>query len=327
MWPRALPTRLASTWRRLASSPGTTVGATAPPMPVSVMRRLGVDGAGVLGRVGSEHREVDVADLHRPPAVEPGQHEKVLDQAAHPAGLSLDAAHGAGHLRGLAHGALPVQLGVAADRCQRGAQLVGGVGDELAHPLLGGLTRGEGLLDLGEHGVERARQRRHLVVGLPGRDAPCQVARGDRGGGVLDLAERPEGPPHGIPPDHPHGRDDGEADQQLEHDHPPHVAVDVAHGHGDDEGRGAVGESAGDGPPAHRPVGRADREGLALADPLVVEGQARHGGVHRLAGGVERDRVRTVHREQDEGVSRGTACPACAEACRGPGWPPAGRPP
>ena len=55
-----------------------------------------------------------------------------------------------------AHGALPVQLGEAADRGQRRAQLVAGVGDEAAHPvlgaaglLLGGLLRAEGALDPG----------------------------------------------------------------------------------------------------------------------------------------------------------------------------------
>ena len=41
------------------------------------------------------------------------------------------------------HGALPVELGVPAHRGERGAQLVRGVGDELAHPLLAGLAHGE----------------------------------------------------------------------------------------------------------------------------------------------------------------------------------------
>ena len=40
----------------------------------------------------------------------------------------------------VADGALPVELGVAAHRRERGAQLVRGVGDELAHPLLAGLA-------------------------------------------------------------------------------------------------------------------------------------------------------------------------------------------
>ena len=56
----------------------------------------------------------------------------------HPTRLAFDARHQ--HLD-VAGGALPVQLGEAADRGQRCAQLVAGVGDEAAHPLLGSAGR------------------------------------------------------------------------------------------------------------------------------------------------------------------------------------------
>ena len=51
-------------------------------------------------------------------------------------------------------GALAQELGVAADRGERRAQLVGGVGHELAQPGLGRRLLVEGRLDLGQHGVE-----------------------------------------------------------------------------------------------------------------------------------------------------------------------------
>ena len=58
--------------------------------------------------------------------------------------------------------ALAVVLGEAADRGQRRAQLVAGVGDETPHPFLGlvrrrlgFLPRVEGGLDLAQHDVQR----------------------------------------------------------------------------------------------------------------------------------------------------------------------------
>ena len=59
-------------------------------------------------------------------------------------------------------GALAQQLGVAADGGQRRAQLVRGVGDEAAQPILGGGLLGERRLDLGQHGVEGRGQLAHL---------------------------------------------------------------------------------------------------------------------------------------------------------------------
>ena len=47
------------------------------------------------------------------------------------------------------------QLGVAADRGQRRAQFVAGVGDELAHPGLAGLPRRQRGRDVVEHPVQR----------------------------------------------------------------------------------------------------------------------------------------------------------------------------
>ncbi len=131
---------------------------------------------GVGDGVGRQHREVDVGVLVLRLLVEPGEHQQVLDEGAHPVRLGLDPLHRGADRLGVAHRPLPVQLGVAAHGRQRGAQLVRGVGDELAHPVLAGLPDREGRLDLGEHDVEAVGERGDLVVGLAFRDALGQVA-------------------------------------------------------------------------------------------------------------------------------------------------------
>ena len=69
--------------------------------------------------------------------------------------LLLGAPHGVVEGRGLLQGAGPVELGVAPDRRDGRAQLVGRVGHELAEPALGRRALVEGLLDAPEHPVER----------------------------------------------------------------------------------------------------------------------------------------------------------------------------
>ena len=84
---------------------------------------------------------------------------------------------------GLLH---PGQLGVAADGGERGAQLVGGVGEELPHPLLAGQPGRELGLDGGEQGVHRVGQLPDLGVGVVHRHAPVQPgALGRQLGGDL----------------------------------------------------------------------------------------------------------------------------------------------
>src|SRR6266508_2757903 len=63
----------------------------------------------------------------------------LVDERAHPRGFRLDPPHRLGEVVGVGAGAAAEQLGVAADRGERRAQLVGGVGDEAPQPLLGRL--------------------------------------------------------------------------------------------------------------------------------------------------------------------------------------------
>ena len=108
---------------------------------------------GVIGELD----EVDLGDLERAAFVEACEGEEVFDERGHARGFGADAAHDFLDAFGgdTAHG---VELAVAGDGREGGAQLVGGVGDEALDLLLRGLAGFEGLLDLGEHGVEGERE-------------------------------------------------------------------------------------------------------------------------------------------------------------------------
>jgi hypothetical protein len=95
---------------------------------------LRFDRSRVGHRVPGQQGEVGLGQVEGRHAVEAGQFEQFGDEHAHPVGFLLDAPHRVRQVGG-AERALPVQLGVPADRGQRGAQLVGGVGGELAHLL------------------------------------------------------------------------------------------------------------------------------------------------------------------------------------------------
>ena len=98
--------------------------------------------------LASAARSTGVA-LERPALVEAGQQEQVVDEHAHPRRSPLRCAASPWPGRRAARRrTLAEELGVAADRGQRRAQLVRGVGDEPAQPLLrGGCALGERRLD------------------------------------------------------------------------------------------------------------------------------------------------------------------------------------
>ena len=113
----------------------------------------------------------------------------------------------------LAVGVAEGELEQGALEREGGAQLVGGVGDEL--PL-----RVEGGLEAGEQSVEGGAELLELVVGPLEGEPAVEVARGDVAGGVGDRAQRTQGAAgdHPAEPDREHGhhreRDPG-VDQQL----------------------------------------------------------------------------------------------------------------
>ena len=173
VWTSALPTRLATTWRRRSSSPSDDDAAS---VDVAGDRPVGLDGPRVAHRVvGQSTPRSTGAALERPALVEPGEQQQVLDERAHAHRLLLGAAHGLAELVGVGEAARAVQLGVAPDGGDRRAQLVGRVGDEPAQPLLGPRALVEGLLDAPEHLVERRCRARP-----PRCPAPRRAPGGDR---------------------------------------------------------------------------------------------------------------------------------------------------
>ncbi len=99
----------------------------------------------------------------------------------------------------VAVGAQPEELGEALDRRDRRAQLVGGVGEELAQAHLGRLALAEGLLDLAEHRVEGQPELADLGALVRRCDPLRQVTGGDRAGRGRHVLERAKAPPEDEP--------------------------------------------------------------------------------------------------------------------------------
>ena len=167
------------------SSPIVRSGATARAVVYGVRRNRTADRPGLFssGRWASSRASM----------------QQILDQQPHPRRLALDPAHQ--HLRIVM---APCRYSSAKPRIvvERRAQLVARVGDEPAHLLLGPprrllrrLGRGERVLDLREHSVERHRQSTDLGAVVPLRHPPVQVAGGDGSGGLLHLDQRPQTAP------------------------------------------------------------------------------------------------------------------------------------
>ena len=131
-------------------------------------------------------------------------------------------------LSGSGDRALAVELGEAADRGQRGPQLVAGVGDEPAHPLLGrarrllgGLAGAERRLDLAEHRVEAPG-----TAGRPrcaGRSPGTRWVRSPAAISAAVVSTSLQRPQRGADDDvgqPAEQRQDDGADEQLERDQP-----------------------------------------------------------------------------------------------------------
>ena len=149
---------------------------------------IGRDGAEVVDCIGGNRRKIEVCELQRSPFVEPRQCEQLVDEDAHACGFVPDAVERTLPSGRVADRSRLEQLGITADRGQRRAQLVRGVGDERAQRVLGGFARVE-------RRVESSAQSRHLVAAR-NVDAPLDLTGGDRVGGVGDVHERAESDPH-----------------------------------------------------------------------------------------------------------------------------------
>ena len=119
--------------------------------------------ASMRGVVG-ERQQLDGGALQLAGLVEPGELEQVVDERADPDRLPLDAVHRLGDVLAGLQRAHPVQLGVAAHRDQRGAQLVAGVADEPPHLVDGAGAVGEARGRCGSACVFRERLSRPTSV-------------------------------------------------------------------------------------------------------------------------------------------------------------------
>ena len=119
---------------------------------------VGARDMGVADGVDDEPGQVDLLALQRPSGVQPRQQQHVLDELRHPFGLGLHPAHRVRDIVGQVVSFALRQFGIAANRGQRCAQFVAGVGDELAYPRLAGVPRGQRARDAVEHPVQRGAE-------------------------------------------------------------------------------------------------------------------------------------------------------------------------
>ncbi len=138
--------------------------------------------------------EVDRAPVERDPPVEPGHREHVVDEPRGTVGLSDHV-----HRELFAHRGVGIpdeRVRRRADARDRGAQLVGGVGEEPADALLGGHGLRLGTLDGVEHVVEGHRDPADLGVPARRAEPPTAVALRDGPCGGGELVEGTERAPH-----------------------------------------------------------------------------------------------------------------------------------
>ena len=109
-----------------------------------------------------------------------------------------------------------VELGVAANRGERGPQLVRDVGDEASEPLLRSGALVEGALDPSEHLVERDGELTRLGARRAFGHVYREVALGDLRGGLRHLLHRPDADVDHPPTDEPERSENGERAEDLD---------------------------------------------------------------------------------------------------------------
>ena len=210
---RTLASRLSTARRSSSSSP-------VPERPGAMSVCQARSGSVISAR--SAHSRDQGGDVHRLGVlpgllVQAGQPEHVVDQGAHPLRLVRDAAHRLVDLVRLAQCALLVELGVGAQRGQRVAQLVAGVGEEAPGQFLAGLALADRRLDPGEHAVQRRAEAADLGPRILRADPLGEVAGGD----LVGLAGHP--------------LDRAQAAAQHQADAPGHQQPDGDRGDGQDQ--------------------------------------------------------------------------------------------
>ena len=240
---------------------------------------IGLDRTTVAGGVGDDGGEVDSLARHRSPLVQPGEVEQVLHERAHADRLLLRPPHRLRQLGRLRQRAGAVELGVAADRRDRRAELVRRVTHELPETILHALALVEHLVQRGGE-VARLGAGRHV-----GRHARCGVASSDRSRHRGHALHRSDAEADHPPREHAEHGECGDGRHRLDDDQAAHGGVDVAERQRVDDRR--PGLAPGDGAVAH--VGVLARHGERLTEhdgPFLDDRQRR----------VDADEVRLVQR-------------------------------
>jgi hypothetical protein len=252
-------------------------------------RAARVNDAGGLDRLCRDAGQVDVAPVQGAVGVEFGQHEQVLHQPPHPAGLVLDEGHQPQQFLGTGRVALlQAEFGQPPDRCQRGAELMAGVSDKLPHPFLGSertclalRARLVGGLDPAEHRVKSIGQPADFSVARRMVDAPRKVTACDCRGRRLDPAERRQAGPDKRQPDACQHRDRDRPSQRVGYLQASDGAVEIIEAERDDRVPSGGQRHHQDPPGMPRRAGRRRGERAVVIRELC-RGQPRTGrGVRR----------------------------------------------
>ena len=303
VWASALRTRLCATCPRRSRSPRTTTGTGASS---STGRDGSTARASSTASAAARRRSTGTRSSGRPWSNRASRSMSSTSVPIRMASRSTREQRAVAALL-VVERPLAQQLGVAADRRERGAQLVGGVGHELAQPGLRGGLLGEGGLDVGQHEVEGPAEAAHLALLVVDRDALAEVAVRDLARGPRHVLEgpqaasyRPEGEDadggqHGgrraeLDADEEGQRGRGRVERHRRHEHPlghvdrsrPILGAGVAPG----AQRVAVGLRAEDaaaapeGPPARlaRRLERAREDGPRVGMDVGPRGAREHDG-------------------------------------------------
>ena len=133
-------------------------------------RPVRVDRSGRVHGLADDPGQIDRVAFERPALIQPREQEEIVDQHAHPTRLGLDASHRLLQILRARVRSATEELRVAADRRERGAELVRRIRDERPEPLLGPASLIERRLDLREHRVQREAEPSDLGPLVGGLD-------------------------------------------------------------------------------------------------------------------------------------------------------------
>ncbi len=188
-------------------------------------RSIRIDSSRITCGILGEQRQVYRLVFEGTALVEARQEQQVVDEGSHPDRFLLGTSHRFAQLAGVVEGTRAIELGIATDGRNRGAQLVGRVADESSEPLFRPRALVERVFDAIEHLVQRGAELSGFGAGDTFRYAGRQVPRRDatrRRGHPLD---RPHAEPEDPEREQGKDRDDRQRRRDLDTDQPGYRVV------------------------------------------------------------------------------------------------------